>query len=87
MVANDPLPSAVFAECLPLGKTVFAECFSVPSVTHSVNKFFTERRTLPGADLGKVFFAECLKKNTRQRSWHSTKAQIPVVMLVLHINQ
>jgi hypothetical protein len=31
----------------------------VPSVPHSVNKFFTERRTLPSAALGKVLFAEC----------------------------
>jgi hypothetical protein len=32
---------------------------AVPSVLHSVNKLFTERRTLPSAALGKVFFAEC----------------------------
>jgi hypothetical protein len=31
----------------------------VPSVLHSVNKIFTERRTLPSAALGKVVFAEC----------------------------
>jgi hypothetical protein len=53
------MPSAFFAECLPLGKAIFAECFAVPSVLHSVNKLFTERRTLPSAALGKVFFAEC----------------------------
>jgi hypothetical protein len=50
------LPSAIFAECLPLGKAVFAECSSVPSVPHSVNKLFIERRTLPSAALGKIFF-------------------------------
>jgi hypothetical protein len=47
------LPSAFFAECLPLGKEVFAECFAgkevfaecfaVLRVLHSVNKLFTER--------------------------------------------
>jgi hypothetical protein len=64
---------------LPLGKAIFAECFSVPSVLRSVNKFFTERRILPSAALGKVFFAECPIKSTRQSRWHSAKARIPVV--------
>jgi hypothetical protein len=73
------LPSAIFAECLPLGKAVFAKCFSVPSVSHLVNKLFTERRTLLSAALGKVFFAECPIKSTRQRAWHSAKARITVV--------
>jgi hypothetical protein len=59
MAANGPLSRAVFAECLTLGKGVFAECFAVPSVLHSVNKLFTERRTLPSVALSKVFFAEC----------------------------
>jgi hypothetical protein len=46
----------------------------VPSVLHSVNKPFTECRTLPSATLSKVFFAECPKKalgkvaGTRQRA-------------------
>jgi hypothetical protein len=53
------LSRAVFAECLTLGKAVFAECLAVPSVLYSVNKLFTERRTLPSAALSKVFFAEC----------------------------
>ena len=76
---NGPLPSAIFAECLPLGKALFAECFSVLSVLHSVNKLFTERRTLLSAALGKVFFAECPIKSTRQSRRHSAKARIPVV--------
>jgi hypothetical protein len=40
----------------------------VPSVPHSVNKTFTERRSLPSAALGKVGFAECPIKSTRQRA-------------------
>jgi hypothetical protein len=75
------LPSAFFAECLPLGKAVFAECFDVPSVRLSVNKLFTERKTLPSAALGKVRFAECPIKSTRQSRWHSAKDLIPVVHL------
>ena len=70
----------MFAECLTLGKAVFAECLAVPSVLHSVNKLFTERRTLPSAALGKVCFAECPIKSTRQSRRHSAKARIPVVM-------
>jgi hypothetical protein len=66
---------------LTLGKAVFAECLAVPSVLHSVNKLFTERRTLPSAALGKVFFAECPIKSTRQSRRHSAKARIPVVIL------
>jgi hypothetical protein len=73
------LPSAFFAKCLPLGKAVFAECFDVPSVLHSVNKLFTERRTLPSAALGKVLFDECPIKSTRQSRWQSAKDRIPVV--------
>jgi hypothetical protein len=73
------LPRAIFAKCLKLGKAVFAECLDVPSVLHSVNKLFTERRTLPSAALGKVFFAECPIKSTRQSRRHSAKARIPVV--------
>jgi hypothetical protein len=30
--------------------------------------------------LGKELFAECPKKNTRQRIWHSAKSQIPIVI-------
>jgi hypothetical protein len=52
----------------------------VPSVLHSVNKIFTERRTLPSASLGKVIFAECPIKSTRQSHRHSAKARIPVVL-------
>jgi hypothetical protein len=55
----------------------------VPSVLHSVNKFFTERRTLPSAALGKVLFAECPIKSTRQSRRHSTKTRILVVFLRL----
>jgi hypothetical protein len=65
--ADDPLPSAFFAECLTLGKYVFAECGPVPSVLHSVKRLVTESRTLPSAALGKAFFVECLTKYTRQR--------------------
>jgi hypothetical protein len=80
MAANGPLPRAIFAECLTLGKAVFAECLDVPSVLHSVNQLFTERRTLPSAVLGKVCFAECPIKSTRQSLRHSAKARIPVVV-------
>jgi hypothetical protein len=52
----------------------------VPSVPHSVNKIFTERRTLPSAALGKVGFAECPIKSTRQSRRHSAKSRIPVVL-------
>jgi hypothetical protein len=41
---------------------------AVPSVLHSVNKLFTERRNLPSAALGKLGFAECPIKSTRQRA-------------------
>jgi hypothetical protein len=75
------LPRVIFAECLPLDKDCFAECFSVTSVLHSVNKLFTERRTLPSAALGKVFFAECPIKSTQQSRRHSAKARIPVVFV------
>jgi hypothetical protein len=77
---NGPLPRAVFAECLTLGKAVFAECLDVPSVLHSINQLFTKRRTLPRAVLGKVCFAECPIKSTRQSLRHSAKARIPVVI-------
>jgi hypothetical protein len=53
----------------------------MPSVLLSVNVVVTESRTLPSAALGKEFFAECLKKCTRQRLEHSTKSQVPVVHL------
>jgi hypothetical protein len=52
----------------------------MPSVPHSVNKIFTERRTLSSAALGKVGFAECPIKSTRQTCRHSAKAWIPVVL-------
>jgi hypothetical protein len=52
---------------------------SLPSALHSVNKIFTERRTLPRAALGKVDFAECPIKSTRQSRRHSAKSRIPVV--------
>jgi hypothetical protein len=81
--ANVPLPRAVFAKCLPLGKGLFAECFVVPSVLHSVNCLVTEHRTLPRAALGKVVFAECPIKSTRQRLRHSAKARIPVVYVCI----
>jgi hypothetical protein len=71
----------MFAECLTLGKAIFAECLAVLSVLHSVNKLFTERRTLPSAALGKVCFAECPIKSTRQSHRHSAKTRIPVVII------
>jgi hypothetical protein len=64
---------------LTLGKAVFAECFAVPSVLHSVNKLFTEHRTLPNAALGKVLFVEFPIKSNRQSRRHSAKARILVV--------
>jgi hypothetical protein len=51
----------------------------MPSVLHSVNKVFTECRTLPSAALGKVFFAECAIKSTWQSRRHSAKTRIPIV--------
>jgi hypothetical protein len=77
--ADGPLPRAPFAECLTLGKLVFAECRPVPSVQHSVKGLFAESLTLPSAALGKVFFAECPIKSTRQSRRHSAKPAIPVV--------
>jgi hypothetical protein len=52
----------------------------MPSALYSVNCLVTERRTLPRATLGKVVFAECPIKSTRQRRRHSAKARIPVVV-------
>jgi hypothetical protein len=66
---------------LTLGKAFFARCFAVPSILHSVNKLFTERRTLSSAALGKGFFVECPTKSTRQSLRHSAKVRIPVVKL------
>jgi hypothetical protein len=74
------VPTTAFAECSALGKDVFAECISVPRVLHSVNELVTESMTLPSAALGKGSFAECSTKSTRQISWHSAKARIPVVI-------
>jgi hypothetical protein len=79
--ADGPLPRALFAECLTLGKLVFAEWGPVPSVQHSVKRLFAESLTLPSAALGKAFFAECPTKGTRQRIQHSAKTRIPVVLL------
>jgi hypothetical protein len=70
---------------LTLGKAVFAECLAVPSVLHSVNKLFTERRSLPSAALGKLGFAECPIKSTWQSRLHSAKSRIPVVTLATFI--
>jgi hypothetical protein len=70
---------------LTLGKTVFAECLAVPSALHSVNNLFTERRTLPRAALGKVGFAECPIKSTRQSLRHSAKDRIPVVYVMISL--
>jgi hypothetical protein len=63
----------------PLPRAVFAECWAMPSVPHSVNKIFTERKILPSAALGKVSFAECVIKSTRQSRRHSAKSRISVV--------
>jgi hypothetical protein len=57
---------------------------AVPSVLHSVNKLFTERRSLPSAALGKLGFAECPIKSTRQSRRHSAKSRIPVVFAKTH---
>jgi hypothetical protein len=55
---------------------------SLPSVLHLVNQLVTESRTLPSAALGRVFFAECPTKGTRQRVQHSVKPQISVVLAI-----
>jgi hypothetical protein len=81
--ADGPLPSAPFAKCFTLGKRVFAEWGPVPSVQHSVKRLIAESLTLPSAALGKAFFAECPTKGTRQRGRHSTKPQIPVVVVTM----
>jgi hypothetical protein len=80
MAADGPLPSALFAEGLTLGKLVFAEWGSVPSVQHSVKRLFAESLTLPSAALVKAVFAECPTKGTRQRGQHSAKPRIPVML-------
>jgi hypothetical protein len=77
--ADGPLPSAAFAEYLTLGKRVFVEWGPVSSVQHSVKRLVAESLTLSSAALGKVFFAECPTKGTRQRGRHSAKPRIPVV--------
>jgi hypothetical protein len=77
--ADGPLTSAVFAECLALGKRVSAEWCPVPSVQHSVKRLVAESLTLPSAALDKAFFAKCPTKGTRQRGRHSAKPRIPVV--------
>jgi hypothetical protein len=41
---------------------------------------FAERLSLPSAALGKVGFAECPIKSTRQSRRHSAKSRIPVVI-------
>jgi hypothetical protein len=51
----------------------------MPSARRSLNNRFTECRTLPRAALGKVGFAECPIKSTRQSRRHSAKGRIPVV--------
>jgi hypothetical protein len=56
MAANGPLPRAVFAECLTLGKGVFAEC---PALGRQA---LYRAQSFASATLGKVFFAECPKK-------------------------
>jgi hypothetical protein len=58
----------------------------VPSVLRLVNNLFTERRTLPSAALGKVFFAECPLKGTRQSRRHSAKDRIPVVVTKINLD-
>jgi hypothetical protein len=64
--ADGPLPRALFAECLTLGKLVFAECGPVSSVQHLVKGLFAESLTLPST-------AQCPTKDTRQRIQHSAK--------------
>jgi hypothetical protein len=79
------LPSVVF---VTLDKELFAECqkktlgketfYRVSKIKHSAKSFFAECFLLPRVfcmALGKE-----AKKNTRQRTWHSTKSQIPVVI-------
>jgi hypothetical protein len=63
--------------------TALCRAPSLSSVCRSAKQYLPSaslcRVTLPSAALGKVFFAECPIKNTRQRTWHSAKARIPVV--------
>jgi hypothetical protein len=51
-----------------------AECSALGKVR------FAECLTVPRAALGKAIFAECPTKGTRQRSPHSAKPRIPVVL-------
>jgi hypothetical protein len=69
-----------FAECLALGKAVFAECHYVSSVLLLINVVVIESGTLPNAALDKFFFVECPTKNIRQRTEHSAKSRIPVIL-------
>jgi hypothetical protein len=57
----------------------------VPRVLLSVNAFVTESRILSSATIGKLLFAECPTKNTRQSAEHSAKPQIPVVCAIAHL--
>jgi hypothetical protein len=67
---DGPLPRALFAECLTLGKTCLCREPPVPSVQHSVKGLFAEFLTLPSAALG---LCRVLDKR------HSAKPTIPVV--------
>jgi hypothetical protein len=81
-----------FAECLvawhsaknpPVGPfaSIFAECLGKSTRQRYLCRFpgFLLCR-VPLSALGKAFFAECPTKGTRQRSQHSAKSRIPVVL-------
>jgi hypothetical protein len=60
---------------------VFAKCLSIPSVSLSVNEVIAESCISPRVAHGKVCFAECSTKCTRQSTEHSIKSRISVVVL------
>jgi hypothetical protein len=89
--AKSSLPSVVF---VTLGKELFVECQKtlgketlcrVSKIKQSAKSFFAECFLLLGVfcvALGKKLFCRVPEKNTRQRTWHSTKSQIPIVFVV-----
>jgi hypothetical protein len=68
-----------------LGKELFAKycIFDTRQRAASPSVFFY--RGFFAWHSAKSFFAECPTKNTRQRTWHLAKSQIPVVVLVAWI--
>jgi hypothetical protein len=53
----------------------------MPSVLLLVNVVVTDSRIVPSVALDKDLFVECLTKSNRQSLEHSTKSQIPVVVV------